>query len=388
MVLYVLLTITSLVSNTLILIAIYRFNKNRLRHQNRLSSQNLLIRPLKPGEVIRDRLISHLAVLDILLSFTMPLTALDGLSKFWPFGKQTKILCQVTKTSPSVVVYSSSMLIILIALNCYRQIIVPHKKQLPPNSLKYITTGIIILAILFTMPQFYHTMLFDIFVNQTASSSSDVVEITTPRLPFDVRPTIMDTYSAPLSNMTDGSNPANDQIESCEQYDQFGWSHVVFCIEEWPFGEGYLDPRGRLNYSIFTFVTQMLIPLIIISYCYQSVYRKLQDHYAMRRTIIISQREEKVQRENRRCNRRNKQIAIISLVYLLSWLPLGLINVILDSNPDVLGKDMSKVTMVVLTCHLIGMCSAIANPIIYGYTSKHIRQGTYIGFLQILHVFS
>ena len=108
----------------------------------------------------------------------------------------------------------------------------------------------------------------------------------------------------------------------------------------------------------------------------------------MRRTIIISQREEKVQRETRRCNRRNKQIAIISLVYLLSWLPLGLINVILDSNPDVLGKDMSKVTMVVLTCHLIGMCSAIANPVIYGYTSKHIRQGTYIGFLQILHVSS
>ena len=106
MALYSMITITSFLSNALLLIALHRFSKNRSRRQNRLSNQNLLIRPLKPVEITRDRLIFHLAVLDILLSFTMPLTALDALSKFWPFGKNTKLLCQATKSSPSIVVYS------------------------------------------------------------------------------------------------------------------------------------------------------------------------------------------------------------------------------------------------------------------------------------------
>ena len=83
------------------------------------------------------------------------------------------------------------MLIILIAVNCYRQIIVPHKIQLAPNNLKYITVGIVFLATLFTMPQFYHTKLFDLFVNDTNSSSKHLMFSTTSRLSFGVRPTVM-----------------------------------------------------------------------------------------------------------------------------------------------------------------------------------------------------
>ena len=372
--LYIMLTVTSLVSNFLLLIALYRFNNKRLQRQNRLSNQCLLIRPLRPGEVTRDRLISHLAILDIFLSLTIPMTAFDGLSKFWPLGKNTEILCQVTKSSPSVVVYSSSMLIILIAVNCYRQIIVPHKMQLPPNSLKYITFGIVFLATLLTTPQFYHTKLFELFVNHTNNSTNHLELFASSRLSFGVRPTVMANNISHLNNIEVETRKSID-IEQCDNYDEFGWSHVVFCIEEWPLGEDLLDPKGRLNYSIFTFASQMLIPLVIISYCYQSVYRKLQNHFTIRRTIINFQREEQVQKENRRCNRRNKKLAVISLVYVLSWLPLGSINVLLDSYPDVLGKDMTIVTMVVLTCHLIGMCSAIANPVIYGFTNKHIRKG-------------
>ena len=155
--LYIILTITSLVSNLLLLIALYRFNNNRLRHQNRLSSQNLLIRPLKPGEITRDRLVSHLAILDIFLSLTIPMTAFDGLSKFWPLGKNTQILCQVTKSSPSIVVYWPTMMISNISL--------------------------------------------------------------------------------PISY--EAANHNQEEIDSCDNYDQFGWSHVVFCIEEWPFGEEF-----------------------------------------------------------------------------------------------------------------------------------------------------
>ena len=86
-ILYILLTATSFISNAMLLIAIQRFGKKRIQKQNRLSSRNFLIRPLKPVEITRDRLIFHLAIHGILLSFTMPLTAFDGLSKFWPLHK-------------------------------------------------------------------------------------------------------------------------------------------------------------------------------------------------------------------------------------------------------------------------------------------------------------
>ena len=160
--------------------------------------------------------------------------------------------------------------------------------------------------------------------------------------------------------------------DSCEEYDQLGWSHVVFCIEDWPYGEENLDPRGRLPYSVFTFAIQLVTPLIIISYCYYSVYRTLQYHSHIRRTILNPSLQRK---ENRKSNRRYRKIAAISLAYLVLWLPLGVINLLLDSNPDAFGNDMSRVMMVVLVCHLIGMCSAIVNPIIYGYSKKRIRKG-------------
>ena len=376
MALYGMITIISFLSNALLLIALHRFSKNRSRRQNRLSNQNLLIRPLKPVEITRDRLIFHLAVLDILLSFTMPLTALDALSKFWPFGKNTTLLCQATKSSPSIVVYSSSMLIVVIALNCYRQIVIPHKKQLQPNSLKFVTAGIIFLGSLMSIPQFYNTRLFELFENETSQTENGDIATTIRPLSSGSRTTIMPTNISFSSLSAEGSSVKKER-DTCEEYDQLGWSHIVFCIEDWPFGEEYLDPKGRLNYSIFTFAIQLVIPLTIISYCYHSVYRTLQSHSHIRRTILNPslQSREKLQRENRQSNRRNRLIAVISLVYLALWLPLGIINLILDSNPDALGKDMSRVTMVVLSCHLIGMCSAIANPIIYGYTNKRIRKG-------------
>ena len=70
-------------------------------------------------------------------------------------------------------------------------------------------------------------------------------------------------------------------------------------------------------------------------------------------------------------------MAIMSLIFLMAWLPLSIIGVLLDSQPDILGIDHELVAIVFMTCHLIGMSSAFANPIIYGYCNKNIRKGKY-----------
>ena len=371
---YMILPIVSVVANVMLLIAHHRFIKNRIRQQNK--DRNLLIRPLKPGEIIRDRLIYHLAVLDILLSITMPLTALHILPKFWPLGKDTEVLCQLTKTSPTVIVYSSSMLIILIAANCYRQIVIPHKKQLLPNDLKYIITGIVFLSIVVSIPQFVYTRLFQLFENDTELPANYGIETTERPMSAGTRIATFSSNSS-LAVKSEEEKVGKRHMDVCKQYDRNGWSHVVFCIEQWPFENEHLDPKSRLNYSIFVFVTQLVIPLIIISCCYHSVYRRLQSHHQMRRVAFNFQKEERLQKQNRRSNRQNKHIAMRSLIYLILWLPLGIMNLLLDSNPYILGKNTSHVVIVVATCHLIAMCSTIANPIIYGYTNKHIRKGIF-----------
>ena len=118
-VIYVILILTSLSSNTSVIIALQRIGKRRSKKQKESVRDNLLVRPVKVSEKTRDHLISVLALLDIFLSLTIPLTVLDGLSKYWPLGKNTELLCKITKSSPSVIVFSSSSLIfILILFSC------------------------------------------------------------------------------------------------------------------------------------------------------------------------------------------------------------------------------------------------------------------------------
>ena len=401
---YAVLAITSLVANGSLLVALTNYYKKRRQQQNRLSDQNLLIRPLKPCDRTRDLLISHLAILDILLSITMPLTAIDGLSKFWPLGNNTEIVCQLTKTAPSVVVYSSSILIIVIAFNRYRQITCPHKRQLSPGHLKYTAAFIFTLAIIMSIPQFYHTRLLRLSDYTESQTPNITAEISMslkygPEETSGVSPIILNRSSPsnlPVAKEKGLINKTSKKEEylanptqKCPHHDENGWSHVVYCIEEWPFGEEYLDPKSRLYYSSFAFIVQLFIPLFVISICYFSIYRRLKKQSLIRKELVNSIREDKARIESRRCKARNKQMVIISSVYLVSWLPLGVINVVLDAFPDILGKNSAHTTMMFLCCHLIGMSSASVNPIIYGYNNAHIRKGmskTNIYFIYLIFI--
>lgn len=357
---YAVLTISSLLSNFSLIASLYQYNKHRNLKQTRLSNENYLIRPIKQSELTRDQLILYLSILDLLLTLTMPFTALDGLSKYWPVGSNTEILCKIAKSSPSTVVFSSSMLIVIIAVNCYRHIIHPHKNQLSPRSLQYIPLGVAIIASLFSAPQYYYTKLYHV--------TSEVTNLSSP-------PT---TFAPSLSNMSALGSiqiKENEYVDKCKQYDENGWNNIVYCIEQWPFDEDGLDPNNRIYYTAFTFVFQLIIPFIIITFCYSSIYLILRKQTVKRNKILIFSNEEKLQKENYRAKRRNKLMVAISLVYLLSWVPLGLISLLLDAFPDILGTSSAYITTVFICCHIIGMCSTSINPIIYGYSNKHIRKG-------------
>ena len=60
----------------------------------------------------------------------MVLTAVDVLTKYWPFGQSSTHLCRAVKASPCFAVYLASLTIVVIALDRYRCIVHSTKKQL------------------------------------------------------------------------------------------------------------------------------------------------------------------------------------------------------------------------------------------------------------------
>ena len=100
---YAILVVFAVSGNCLVLVALAR------SRELRKSARNILI--------------GLLATSDLLLSCTMPLTAIDVLTRYWPFGEDTENLCRMVKTSSAVAVYLSSMTLTAIAVDRYHCIV-------------------------------------------------------------------------------------------------------------------------------------------------------------------------------------------------------------------------------------------------------------------------
>ena len=387
--LYSLFALSAFVCNSLLLFALHSHNKKRQRSgYSEYSPTGASRRPPRTAELTRDLLIAHLATFDLILSLTIPFTALDVLSKFWPLGSNTELMCRLTRSVPTTAVYCSSIIIILIAVNCYRQVLHSSKRQISPATLRYVTPTIIIISVAISTPIFYHTKLYQLYPNNysVADNVEQPASIPAPNGTIErIDYYIFNDTDYPLPDYTYWSNDSlnmsyyttpeveenNKECEGLSEHEDTSW---VFCIENWSTQGEAVETGNRLYYSMFSFSFQLIAPFIIISISYFLVYRRLKRQAMIRQRILGS--EERVQRENNRATRRNKYLVTISLVFLIAWLPLSLIGLMIDFNINLFGEhNMEATIMFFMTCHLFGMSSASANPIIYGYSNKHIRKG-------------
>ena len=367
---YFVLSVLAFLSNLLLLISLRRHNK-KSRFCRKISITNAFRRPhcirkQKAPDKSRDLLIGYLATLDLLLSITMPFTALDVLSNYWPLGPNSEIFAKLTRATPTFIVYSSSSTIILIAINCYRQILHSSERQLNPKKIQYLMILIILISAFVSTPIFYFTKL-EPLVNNKLRTILDYA-----------KSNIQDTN---LSNQTNQSANSsylreivatdNDSISIYKQNIEDFYS-ITFLVDEWP-NENSLAGNPRLYYSIFSMLAQLIAPFFVISFCYYSVYKRLQRQSAIQKRVLRT--EERIRKENDRNKRRNKVLLTISLVYLITWLPLGIFGALSDAKVDMFGKNPDTTTIIFMVCHLIGMSSSCANPIIYGFRNKHIRKG-------------
>ena len=386
--LYAIISVFAFLCNSLLLISLQSHNKRKSKRTGSLSrltrclSRHIRSRRSKLSEKTRDHLIGYLAFFDLLLSLTMPFTGLDVLTKYWPLGPNSELLGQFTRAIPTAVVYSSSMIIILIAVNCYRQILHSSKKQLTPRKLRYIVTVIIIISIFFSTPIFYYTKLdplfeggFESYVEELNTSEYIFTNISKPQeVGTNVQAGSDAWYQSttPPSSLSSGNSSEISSLACDNNIDDNFFSYITFLLDDWP-AAADLTQTVRLYYSIFSLFTQLVIPFFVISFSYYNVYKRLKRQAKIQSRV--SRTEENVKKTNDRNKRRNKLLATISLVYLITWLPLGIFGTLSDANINIFGDNAEVTTMIFMICHLIGMSSACANPIIYGYRNKHVRKG-------------
>jgi hypothetical protein len=91
-----------------------------------LSNLNLNFQVRTP----RNLLIFNLAVTDLALAATIPFSASDALSKYWPLGPENNLLCKLSHSLPTTLVFMVSVIIIIIAADRYRCIVVRTQVQL------------------------------------------------------------------------------------------------------------------------------------------------------------------------------------------------------------------------------------------------------------------
>ena len=88
----------------------------------------------------RNIFIANLAISDILLcTFTMPLTLVDLLSKYWTLGEHMEYLCKLIGTTQASCVFFSAFSIVLIAVDRFLFIVHPTRTQISTAQVRNIT---------------------------------------------------------------------------------------------------------------------------------------------------------------------------------------------------------------------------------------------------------
>ncbi|KAH8382486.1 hypothetical protein KR009_003762, partial [Drosophila setifemur] len=261
----------------------------------------------------RNLFILNLAISDLLLCLvTMPLTLMEILTKYWPYGS-CSILCKTIAMLQALCIFVSTISITAIAFDRYQVIVYPTRDSLQFVGAVTILACIWALALLLASPLFIY---------------KELINTETPQL-----------------------------------LQQLGLQDTIpFCIEDWP------SSNGRFYYSIFSLCVQYLVPILIVSVAYFGIYNKLKSRITVVTVQASSQR--KMER-GRRMKRTNCLLISIAIIFGVSWLPLNFYNLYADMRQSPVTQNMLVAYAI---CHMIGMSSACSNPLLYGWLNDNFRK--------------
>lgn len=137
---------------------------------------------------------------------------------------------------------------------------------------------------------------------------------------------------------------------------------LVVCEEFWP-GMG----RLRMLYSCFMLLASYMVPLLSVSVSYCAITAHL------RQRCLPGAATRSQQSWNKKRRKTFSLLVASVLAFALCWLPLQVLNLLLDLDGEfrIVGKRYVNVLQV--CCHLVAMSSACYNPFIYASLHSKLR---------------
>uniref|UniRef100_A0A673Z1K6 Prolactin releasing hormone receptor n=1 Tax=Salmo trutta TaxID=8032 RepID=A0A673Z1K6_SALTR len=129
---------------------------------------------------------------------------------------------------------------------------------------------------------------------------------------------------------------------------------LVVCEEFWPDSD-----HLRLLYSCFILLTSYLLPLLSVSVAYCGITARL------RQRCLPGAPSHSLHRWNRTKKKTFSLLVLSVLSFAFCWLPLQVLNLLLDLDQDFLLVGKRHVNLLQVCCHLLAMSSACYNPFIY-----------------------
>lgn len=128
-------------------------------------------------------------------------------------------------------------------------------------------------------------------------------------------------------------------------------------------------------YSVAQMVVQYVLPFFILSVAHLRICNKLRYRMVNQNAPVgnTSYQRKKNERRSRRKRKTNVLLSGIALVFALSWLPLNIFNLLIDFEGEFFFKGRVNIKMAYAICHMMVLCSACLNPVLYGWLNDNFR---------------
>lgn len=136
------------------------------------------------------------------------------------------------------------------------------------------------------------------------------------------------------------------------------------CMEHWP------SAMSRALYTLVSTLIQFAVPLAIMIPLHTKICRFLKSRMQYQSQSPVD--AERMAKKEARYRSTMKLLTAVVLAFLLSWVPLSVVNIMADFNYTIFTRINFNALYV--TCHMIAMASVFVNPLLYGWFNTNFQR--------------
>lgn len=144
--------------------------------------------------------------------------------------------------------------------------------------------------------------------------------------------------------------------------EQFTYRKMFRCITQYPSAD------HRKGITLYTVITQYLIPLILTSVAYIRIVKRLW--YS---SVLGAVTEDQAKHRNKAKKKTITMLIIVMVVFAFCWFPLNLYHLISDLSSSKTPWTYSSYYF--FACHMLAMSSVCYNPFIYCSLNERFNRG-------------